>query len=165
MSTKTSNNKRLRIFTDGACSGNPGPGGWAVLFALDETNVVISGHDVSTTNNRMELMAVLEALNEALMTYDSFSELEIHSDSAYVVNAVTKQWIQKWKKNGWKTTAKEQVKNSELWKELDGLLSMAKNKTITFIKVKGHSGITLNEIVDVRARSESVIAKKEAEGK
>lgn len=157
---------KLRIFTDGACSGNPGPGGWAALFALDETNVVISGHDTSTTNNRMELLAVVQCLKDAFERYKRYNVLEIHSDSAYVVNAITKQWLVKWKMNGWKTSTKEDVKNHDLWKQLDELLTKGRKagKQITFVKVKGHDGVLLNEIVDARARSESVIAKKKVEG-
>lgn len=157
---------KLRIFTDGACSGNPGPGGWASLFALDETNEVISGHDTSTTNNRMELLAVIEGLKRALQKYTQYDVLEVHSDSAYVVNAITKQWLAKWKMNHWKTSTKEDVKNHDLWKQLDDLLisSRKAGKQITFIKVKGHDGVLLNEIVDTRARSESVIAKRKVEG-
>lgn len=157
---------KLRIFTDGACSGNPGPGGWAALFALDEINEVISGHDISTTNNRMELLAVVQCLKDAFKKHKQYDVLEVHSDSAYVVNAITKQWLAKWKMNGWKTSTKEDVKNHDLWKQLDELLTKGRNagKQITFIKVKGHDGVLLNEIVDTRARSESVIAKRKAEG-
>ena len=157
---------KLRIFTDGACSGNPGPGGWAALFALDETNEVISGHDASTTNNRMELLAVVEGLTNAMKKHKQYDVLEVHSDSAYVVNAITKQWLAKWKVNGWKTSTKEDVKNHDLWKQLNDLLLKGRKtgKQITFVKVKGHDGILLNEIVDTRARSESVIAKRKVEG-
>lgn len=151
---------RLRIFTDGACSGNPGPGGWAALFALDETNEVISGHEIETTNNRMELLAVVNGLAKS-KEFKQYDVLEIHSDSAYVVNAITKQWLAKWKMNGWKTSTKENVKNYDLWKRLDALLaeSCLLGRQVTFVKVKGHDGVLLNEIVDTRARSESIIAK------
>lgn len=157
---------KLRIFTDGACSGNPGAGGWASLFALEERNEMISGHEVHTTNNRMELSAVVEGLKEAFKK-EEYDVLEVHSDSAYVVNAVSKQWLTKWKMNGWKTAAQEEVKNYDLWKQLDELLNEGRKagKQISFIKVKGHDGILLNEMVDLRARSESVIAKRKTGGK
>lgn len=156
---------KLRIFTDGACSGNPGPGGWAALFALEETNEVVSGHETDTTNNRMELLAVVRGLTDALKKYKQYEMLEVHSDSAYVVNAIVKQWLVKWKMNGWKTSTKEDVKNHDLWKQLDDLLlSCTKSgKRVAFVKVKGHDGVLLNEIVDTRARSESMIAKKKVE--
>ena len=157
---------KLRIFTDGACSGNPGSGGWACLLALDEDNEITSGHELYTTNNRMELLAVIEGLKRAF-DKQQYDVLEIHSDSAYVVNAITKQWLPKWKMNGWKTLTQDDVKNHDLWKQLDDLLieGRKEKKRITFIKVKGHDGILLNEMVDLRARSESMIAKKKAEGK
>jgi ribonuclease HI len=157
---------KLRIFTDGACSGNPGPGGWAALFALEERNEVISGHDTATTNNRMELLAVLEGLKTMKEKFPCYDIIEVHSDSAYVVNALTKGWLATWKSNRWKTSTRDDVKNSDLWQELDKLLiQLRKMYNITFVKVKGHDGVLLNEIVDVRARSESLIAKRESEGK
>lgn len=167
--------KKLRIFTDGACSGNPGPGGWAVLFALPKTREVISGREVETTNNRMELMAVVKALGYAIMDgwdiprciADDYEEIEVHSDSAYVVNAISKHWVEKWCANGWVTSAGEEVKNVELWKELTERLKDLEccGWKVKFIKVKGHSGVTLNELVDERARQESQKAKSELESR
>lgn len=141
-----------RIYTDGACSGNPGPGGWAVLFLLPNELKVFSGHEHVTTNNRMELYAVIRALQlcKANITIRDYKRIEIHSDSAYVVNAITKSWLKKWKNNSWKTGAGDEVKNIDLWTIVDNLLSALKPK-IVFVKVKGHSGDKFNDIVDKEA--------------
>ena len=162
---------KLRIFTDGACSGNPGPGGWAALFALPTGNKIISGCEEETTNNKMELLAVAKALTEVIdgewdsdkRIIDDYNEIEIHSDSAYVVNAINKNWLSAWSMNGWKTTRGEQVKNGELWFAVKEYLVQAKCEgiVISFVKVKGHSGNLFNEMVDKRARLESLRAKKE----
>lgn len=164
---------KLRIFTDGACSGNPGPGGWATLFALSTGNAMFSGCEERTTNNRMELMAVIVALEKVTDgskpwrddSTELYNEVEICSDSAYVVNAISKNWIQVWQTNNWQTSTGGQVKNSELWKQLVVLIRKAKSLGITvrFVKVKGHDGNLFNEIVDERARNESSIAKKKVE--
>lgn len=156
---------KLRMFTDGACSGNPGPGGWATAFAWPKIIKLISGNDVNTTNNRMELTAVLEGIKYALDKLSEDDCLEVHSDSAYVVNSIVKQWIVKWKINGWTTADGKQVKNSDLWIQLNELLQMCKkqNVTVTFVKVKGHSGISMNEMVDSKAREESIKAKMKVE--
>ena len=166
---------KLRIFTDGACSGNPGPGGWAALFAFPNSHTIVSGHKEETTNNEMELIAVVRALVEVLeeewdnskRVGDTFKEIEICSDSAYVVNTVNKGWLAKWSTNGWRTTDGDQVKNSAWWQEVKIYLAQAKREgiQINFIKVKGHSGVTLNELVDERARNESLIAKKKVEAR
>lgn len=166
---------KLRVFTDGACSGNPGPGGWATLFAFPDGNEVISGHDEETTNNKMELIAVARALSKIMdinlnnpkRIADEFKEIEIYSDSAYVVNAINKGWFLAWSMNGWKTASGDQVKNSVWWQHVKTYLMQAKKEgiQISFIKVKGHSGVTLNEVVDERARSESIIAKRKVEAK
>lgn len=166
---------KLRIFTDGACSGNPGPGGWAALIALPEGNKLISGCEEQTTNNRMELLAVMRALCEVLgeewdseeRIADNYDEIEIHSDSAYVVNAINKNWITGWERNGWRTAGGDQVKNNELWRDFMALVSAANREgfKISFVKVKGHSGNLFNEIVDERARCEATKIKKKVEGK
>lgn len=148
----------LRIYTDGACSMNPGPGGWAAVYAYPIGIKQISGYEKKTTNNRMELLAVVKALQNYMDNdYDEkIKTLEIISDSAYVVNAVNQFWIRSWYKNHWMTTEGNPVKNSELWKELLRLLSEFKwiGVKIMFIKVKGHSGNTLNELVDELAKAE-----------
>lgn len=149
-----------RIFTDGACSGNPGPGGWAAVFNGEESYEVISGYELCTTNNRMELIAVANALENALERgYDKRGRIEIHSDSAYVVNALTKGWLIKWKNNNWLTVKHEKVKNKDLWKRLLTYVGRSKNK-VSFVKVKGHSGNTFNEIADRHATEEVAKAQK-----
>ena len=156
---------KLRMFTDGACSGNPGPGGWATVFAWPKVIKLISGHDINTTNIRMELTAVLEGVKHAISKLSEDDCLEVYSDSAYVVNSITKQWLAKWKINGWTTADGKQVKNSDLWIQLDELLKMCRkqNVTVTFVKVKGHSGISMNEMVDEKAREESIKARMKVE--
>lgn len=149
---------KLRVFTDGACSENPGAGGWAAVFNLKNGYKVISGHEASTTNNRMELMAVIKALQKAI-SKGILNDVEVHSDSAYVVNAVTKGWFVRWKVNGWKTTSGEDVKNRDLWEELDKLMKQMHG--FELVKVKGHSGNTFNEIADKAAREEVLKAKAE----
>lgn len=137
-------NKMLKIWTDGSCLGNPGPGGWAFV-ATDGKNIAHrSGGEENTTNNRMELMAVIRALTAA----HRHSEIEIHTDSQYVKNGM-QSWIKNWKKNNWKTADKKPVKNKELWQELDELASTIK---IHWFWVKGHAGEEFNERVDGLAR-------------
>ena len=133
--------KTVTIYTDGACSGNPGPGGWCAILEYQGREKMISGGEESTTNNRMELMAVIVAL-EAL---NRPCEVEVHSDSQYVVNAFNKHWIDGWKKRGWKTANKQPVKNRDLWERL--LTAKSKHK-VEFIWVKGHAGHELNERCD-----------------
>lgn len=157
---------KVRIFTDGACSGNPGPGGWGALFAFPHNTEKVSGGKRYTTNNEMELTAVVEALkiyidNHVLMEMD---EIEINSDSAYVVNAINQGWIKQWQKTNWITTTKgKPVRNCELWKKLVDLFSDLEwlNVKVTFIKVKGHSGNEFNELVDELAREEILKIKGE----
>lgn len=153
---------RLRIFTDGSCLNNPGPGGWAAIFNLKEEYEVLSGHEKSATNNRMELKAVACALGH-IKNLDSVNdEVEIISDSAYVINSLTKGWIEKWKANGWKTSTGKQVKNIELWLQVLDELEKLKEEGIQvmFTKVKGHNGNTFNELADKEAVRESNIAKE-----
>lgn len=156
----------VRLFTDGACSENPGPGGWAVVIESSDGAVedVISGYDIETTNNKMELTAVIQAYKKILdlKVHDlrDETEYEIVSDSAYVVNAVTQDWIGKWSMNGWKNSNGEKVKNIGLWKEFLLLHKMAKSAklSVKFKKVKGHSGNPLNEVADKVAVAEKVTA-------
>ncbi len=136
---------KVIIYTDGACSGNPGPGGWGTILIYKEHKKELSGGVKSTTNNIMEITAIIEGL-KALKT---ICEVEIYSDSAYVVNAFNNNWIDEWKKNGWINSKKEEVKNKELWKELDLLAQKYKAK---FIKVKGHSNNEYNNRCDQLAR-------------
>ena len=132
------------IFTDGACSGNPGPGGWGAILRTGEHEKELSGGDRATTNNRMELTAVIRGL-EALKRS---SAVTIHTDSRYVMDGLT-QWLPKWKKNGWKTADKKPVKNEDLWRELDALC--AKHE-LQWQWVRGHSGHPENERADALAR-------------
>ncbi|MCQ2574923.1 MAG: ribonuclease HI [Alphaproteobacteria bacterium] len=137
----------LKIWTDGSCLGNPGPGGWAFV-ATDDTNILErSGGEINTTNNRMELTAVIKALTAA----HAHKEVEIHTDSQYVKNGM-QLWLKNWKNNNWKTADKKNVKNQELWQQLD-LLS--NSIIIHWFWVKGHAGETFNERVDFLARTEA----------
>ncbi len=138
--------KKVTIYTDGACSGNPGPGGWGAILMYNETSKEISGASKDTTNNIMEITAVLEALK--LLKEEC--EVKIYSDSAYVVNAFNQGWIYNWKKNNWKTASKDPVKNKELWEELYSLVQKHK---VEFIKVKGHSDNEYNNRCDFLATS------------
>tara|TARA_Y100001970_G_scaffold39046_1_gene48072 strand:- start:142 stop:576 length:435 start_codon:yes stop_codon:yes gene_type:complete len=138
-------NKKVDIYTDGACSGNPGPGGWGVLIEIDNENIKLSGGDRETTNNRMELMAAIKALEEIDKDY----EITLYTDSNYVKDGIT-SWISNWKKNNWKTTSKKDVKNKELWIRLDEAI---KDKNISWVWVKGHAGNAGNEQADYLARS------------
>lgn len=141
--------EKIDIFTDGGCSGNPGPGGWAFV-ALDNGNLLSysSGGDAQTTNNKMELTAVIRAL-ETCQVLEA-GQVCISTDSQYVKNGIT-TWINNWKRNGWKTASKDPVKNKELWEELDAL---SKVFDIKWIWVKGHAGIKYNEMCDSLVRKE-----------
>lgn len=149
-------------YTDGACSGNPGPGGWAVVFSRG-SKLRVSGSEKDTTNNRMELKAALKAvLNSAALSNElPLSSVSIHSDSAYVVNAVNKGWLKKWEKNGWKLSSGDRVSNDDLWVLLASALRKAKKAgvAIDFVKVKGHAGDPLNELADKLAREAAEDAK------
>ena len=138
--------KKVTIYTDGACSGNPGPGGWGAILMMDDYKKEISGFEKNTTNNIMEITAVLEAVR--ILKYEC--EITIYSDSAYVVNAFNQGWIYNWQKNNWKTASKDPVKNRELWEELYALTQKHKVK---FIKVKGHSDNEYNNRCDFLATS------------
>ena len=139
--------QKVTIYTDGACSGNPGPGGWAAVLIAGDYKKEISGGSNQTTNNIMELTAILEAL-KALKTE---CEVELYSDSAYSVNAFNQGWIYNWIKKGWKTADGSEVKNKEIWQEIYGL---TKKHKVTFNKVKGHSDVELNNRCDELARAE-----------
>ena len=138
--------KKVEIYTDGACSGNPGPGGWGAILMYKENEKEISGGKKDTTNNVMELTAVIEGLK--LLKYPG--EVDLYSDSAYVVNAFEQGWIYNWVKNNWKTAGKDPVKNQELWKEL---YDLTKTHKVKFHKVKGHSDNEFNNRCDELARN------------
>lgn len=133
--------KEIKIYTDGACSGNPGPGGWGAILMYNDVSKEISGGKNNTTNNQMELQAVIEALK----LVKEPCKIEIYSDSAYVVNAFLEKWIEGWKRKNWKNSKRETVKNKEQWLELLELLS---KHEYTFIKVKGHSDNIYNNRCD-----------------
>ncbi len=141
---------RIELWTDGACSGNPGPGGWAAILVARGADGAIakqlelSGGDPATTNNRMELQAVISGLH----ALEQPSALTVHIDSTYVMDAIVKRWYVGWIARGWKTAAKQPVKNRELW---ETLLALVERHTITWHKVKGHAGVELNERCDALA--------------
>lgn len=150
--------KVIMVYTDGACSNNPGgPGGWAATINHSDRYDIISGYDVSTTNNRMELTAVVEAIK--YLKKKGYTNIVINSDSAYVVNAINKGWIYNWASNGWKTKAKSSLANSDLWNTLYNYITNKVLK-IKFVKVAGHAGNTFNEIADEEAKKEVEHAKR-----
>jgi ribonuclease HI len=137
--------KRVDVFTDGACSGNPGPGGWGAILRYGEREKELSGGEPATTNNRMELMAAiqaLEALSEAV-------EVHVHTDSQYLQLGIT-SWLKQWKKRGWKTADKKPVKNVDLWQRLEGAIS---HHRVHWHWVRGHAGHAENERADLLART------------
>lgn len=157
---------KIRVYTDGACSENPGPGGWGIIFLLKDDCIEKHGHEGKTTNNRMELMAVVEALRtivDELYSCTGCKEYELHSDSAYVVNSINGGWVHKWLLNGWVTTRGEAIKNRDLWEEYLRYIGkcMDKGILIKIIKVKGHAGNAFNEHVDKLAKDEVLLARKE----
>jgi len=135
----------IKIYTDGACSGNPGPGGWGAILCWNEHEKELSGGNPETTNNQMEMQAVIEGLK----ALKNPSEVTIYTDSKYVKQGA-EEWLEGWKAKGWKTAAKKLVKNQELWEQIDSLLQQHQ---VTFIWVKGHAGHEMNERVDKLAVS------------
>ncbi len=134
----------IKIYTDGACKGNPGIGGWGALLVHNEQSIEIFDGELETTNNRMELKAVIEALNHAISMND---DVQIYTDSSYVQKGI-QEWIHNWKKNGWRSSNKKPVKNQDLWQELDTLNSSLK---VEWFWVKGHAGHPGNERADFLA--------------
>lgn len=142
---------KITVYTDGGCTGNPGPGGWASVLLFDDQEVRLSGGDLSTTNNKMELTAVIKALmyiNENVELKDS--PVDVYTDSQYVKNGLT-QWIHNWIRNGWKTAAKKPVKNQEYW---IALKAEADKLLLNWHWVKGHSGNEYNELCDSLVEAE-----------
>ena len=137
----------VEIFTDGACRGNPGPGGWAALLRTGDKQREISGGETLTTNNRMELQAAIEALNALKRT----CRVDLHTDSNYVRDGITK-WIHGWQRNGWRTADRKPVKNAELWQQL---LDATSRHDVRWHWVKGHSGHAENDRVDALACAEA----------
>ena len=136
--------KQVEIFTDGACSGNPGPGGWGAVLRYGSAEKELSGGAADTTNNRMELFAAIQGLS----ALKESCVVNLYSDSSYLVNAFEKHWIEKWQRNGWKTSTKSPVENQDLWKLL--LIHVRKHQ-VRFIKVKGHSDNQYNNRCDEMA--------------
>ncbi|WP_177921323.1 ribonuclease HI [uncultured Eubacterium sp.] len=139
--------KQIEIYTDGACSGNPGPGGWGAVLVYNGKEKELSGSEKNTTNNRMELTAVIMALN----ALNQPCEVKLTTDSKYVCDAINKSWVYSWRKNGWKKSDKKPALNVDLWKEL---LSLLEKHEVEFIWVKGHNGHKYNEICDSLAVKE-----------
>lgn len=135
---------QVEIYTDGACSGNPGPGGWGAILIYGEARKELKGGEAVTTNNRMELTAAIEALK----ALKSSCEVELHTDSNYLRHGIT-EWIAKWKRNGWKTASRKPVKNADLWRELDAARG---RHEVRWHWVKGHAGHPENERADELAR-------------
>ena len=133
----------IKIYTDGACKGNPGPGGYAAVILYEGVKKEVTGADPYTTNNRMELMGVIAGLEYVSNSYNC-DKVDIYSDSAYIVNAFNNNWISKWKRNGWKTSTGD-VKNLDLWKRL---LEQCEKYKVEFHKVKGHSNNQMNNLCD-----------------
>jgi ribonuclease HI len=131
---------KVVVYTDGACKGNPGPGGWGAVLNYGDARKLLHGGEAVTTNNRMELMAAIRGLK----TLKRACEVELYTDSQYVRKGIT-EWMHGWKKNGWKTAAKKPVKNEDLWRELD---EEVKRHTVNWHWVKGHSGNPGNELAD-----------------
>lgn len=140
--------KTVEIFTDGACSGNPGPGGWGAILRFGKITKELSGGEAQTTNNRMELSAVIAALS----ALKEPCKVILTSDSKYIIDAVTLGWAKKWQANGWMRNRKEKALNPDLWEELLRLLSI---HTVEFVWVKGHAGHPENERCDALAVMES----------
>ncbi|MEL6704707.1 MAG: ribonuclease HI [Bacteroidota bacterium] len=146
--------KTVTIYTDGSCSGNPGPGGWAAILIYGAQEKELSGGEDRTTNNRMELRAIVEglrALTEPVIA-------RVHTDSAYAVNAFEQDWIGGWQRRGWKTAGKKPVKNQDLWRDL---LAEMKRHEVEFVKVKGHADDALNNRADALAVAAMRVRKEE----
>ena len=140
------NRKSVTIYTDGACSGNPGPGGWGVVLMYRENKKELNGGEAYTTNNRMEITAVIKGLQALKEPCD----VDVYTDSAYVCNAFQNKWLDRWLRNGWKTAQKKDVENRDLW---ETLLNLTQTHHVTIHKVKGHADNELNNRCDELARS------------
>ena len=145
---------KVVIYTDGACRGNPGPGGWGVLLHYQGNDKKLKGYEANTTNNRMELTAAIKAL-KALKRQ---CQIELHTDSKYMIQGIN-DWLPNWKKNNWKTAAKKAVKNADLWQQLD---QESSRHNIEWIWVKGHSGVSGNEMADQLANKAIDLAQEKS---
>ena len=133
--------KNVDLYTDGACSGNPGVGGYCAILIYNKVEKIVSGYEENTTNNRMELLAVIKGLSCLKLK----CSVKVYSDSQYVVDAFNQGWIDSWQANGWRTAGKKEVKNVDLWKDL---LDLTAKHDVTFIKVRGHSDNEYNNRCD-----------------
>lgn len=145
--------KEVEIYTDGACTGNPGPGGWAAVLLYGEHHKEISGGAPATTNQKMELQAAIEALK----VLNQPCRVRLYSDSAYLINCFSQKWYEGWQRRGWKNASGEPVKNREQWEEL---LRLCQIHDVEWLKVKGHAGNVWNERCDELARKEAAKQKK-----
>ena len=147
---------QIKIYTDGACIGNPGPGGWASIVLLEKEKKELFGGEKLTTNNRMELTAAIKGLEYCVLQEEkqlSLKEIKIYTDSVYLKEGIT-NWISNWEKNNWKTSDKKNVKNVDLWKKLKDLV---KSKQIEWRWIKGHSGDPMNNLADKLAKEATPI--------
>ena len=149
--------KRVIIYTDGACSGNPGPGGWGALLIFGPHERELSGAEPQTTNNRMELRAAVEALAALKEPCD----VELHTDSAYLQRAFSEGWIERWQRNGWKTASRKPVENQDLWRQL---LELSGRHRVKWVKVKGHADDVHNNRVD-RLAVDALAAGRDGSGR
>lgn len=153
----------ITAFTDGACSKNPGPGGWASIISIGDEVHIVKNYCLGTTNNRMELTAVIETLKYLKKLKKTKAKILITSDSSYVINAINKNWIDGWQKKNWKNSKGYNVKNKELWEQLIKVMSYFNN--LTFNWCKGHAGNPMNELADKEAVSMTNVAiEKSKEG-
>lgn len=141
------NMRQVTLYTDGACSGNPGQGGWGIVLMYNQHKKELSGYEQETTNNRMELQAAVEGLKAIREP----CQVQLYSDSAYLVNCFTQRWYKNWAKNGWRTSKNQPVENQDLWKEL---LKLMEVHHVEYFKVKGHSDNEFNNRCDELAREE-----------
>lgn len=156
---------RACVYTDGACSGNPGPGGWAAVFPTPTRIYTQQGRALDTTNNRMELTAIIEALKCLIRYHKELRETQynICSDSAYCINAITKNWLDNWRMNDYHNSDGQKVKNADLWRKFvrTRALALKAGLDIEFVKVKGHANDPLNELADELAVKESKAAREQ----
>ena len=139
--------KQVEIYTDGACSGNPGPGGWAAILIYGDKRAELSGYEAHTTNNRMELLAAIRGLG----ALKEPCAVKLYSDSSYLINAFEKKWLDNWQRRGWLTAGKKPVENQDLWREL---LKLSREHAVRWIKVRGHADNPGNNRCDELARAE-----------
>jgi ribonuclease HI len=142
--------QKVSIYTDGGCSGNPGPGGWAAIIVRDGRETVVSGGERGTTNNRMELTAVIRALEETFRAAPAAPACDVYTDSQYVKKGIS-EWIKTWVKNGWKNSAKDPVKNQDLWQQL---LALTRRAAVSWYWVKGHAAHPQNNRCDALVQAE-----------